>query len=211
MHECDFWLQAKKWISVFVSSKIQSHLDSIGDSQQSTWTVKIHIGSQETILKIDTGVEVTAISEKLYKSLRLPVLQKPSKILKGPGQHPLQAVGQFHEMLHYGQNSSGQQIFVIKDLKSNLLGLPAIAALNLAARLDAAYTTLVKNSFPTVFQGFCNLGEPYTNKLRDNAVPYALFKPRTVLVQTFYQENCVNLTLIATKANSADFDLLLCP
>ena len=89
-------------------------------------------------------------------------------------------MGQFHETLHHGQNSSEQQIFVIKDLKSNLLGLPAITALSLAVRLDAAYTTLVEDSFPTVFQGLGNLGEPYTIKLRDNAVPYALFTPRMI-------------------------------
>ena len=123
---------------------------------------------------------MTAISEKLKKSLGLPVLQKPSKILKGPGQHPLQVVGQFHEMLHHGQNSSVQQIFVIKDLKSDLLGLPAITVLILAARLDAAYTTPVEDSFPTVFQDLGDLDELYTIKLRDSAVPYALFTPRMI-------------------------------
>ena len=152
----------------------------MGDSQQDTWTAKIYVGSQEATFKIDTGAEVTAISEKLYKSLRSPALQKPNKLLKGPGQHPLQVVGQFEEMLHHGQNSSQQQIFVIKDLKSNLLGLPAITALNLAVRLDNTYTSLVEDSFPAVFKGLGNLGEPYTIKLKDNAVPYALCTPRTI-------------------------------
>jgi len=120
---------------------------------------------------------VTAISEKQYKKISLPILQKPSKILNGPGQHPLQVLGQFDEMLSHGQNSSLQQIFVIKDLKSNLLGLPAITALNLAPRLDHTHTSLVEDSFPTVFNGLGNLGEPYTIKLKDDAVPYALFTP----------------------------------
>ena len=93
-----------------------AYLNAIGNSQQHTWAVKIHIGSQEAIFKIDTGAEVAAISEKLYKSSRFPVLQKPTKLLKGPGQHPLQVVDQFHETLHHGQYSSEQQIFVIKDL-----------------------------------------------------------------------------------------------
>ena len=152
----------------------------MGDSQQDTWTAKIYVGSQEATFKIDTGAKVTAISEKLYKSLRSPALQKPNKLLKGPGQHPLQVVGQFEEMLHHGQNSSQQQVFVIKDLKSNLLGLPAITALNLAVRLDNTYTSLVEDSFPAVFKGLGNLGEPYTIKLKDNAVPYALCTPRTI-------------------------------
>ena len=83
-------------------------------------------------------------------------------------------------MLHHGQNSSEQQIFVIKDLKSYLLGLPAVTALNLAARLDAAYTTLVEDSFLSVFQGLGNLDEPYTIKLQDNTVPCALYTPRII-------------------------------
>ena len=142
-----------------------AYLDAIGDSQQHTCTVKIRIGSQEAIFKIDTDAEVTAISEKLYKSSRFPVLQKPTKLLKRPGQHPVQIAGQFHETLHLIQNSSEQQIFVIKDLKSNLLGLLAVTALNLAVRLDAVYTTLVEDSFLAVFQVLGNLGEPYNIKL----------------------------------------------
>ena len=152
----------------------------MGDSQQDTWSVQIHISLHEATFKIDTGAEVMAISEKLYKRLRSSTLQKPSKILKGPGQHPLQVVGQFQEVLHHGQNSSLQKIFVIKDLKSNLLGLPAITALNPAVRLDNAYISLVQDSFPLVFERHGNFGEPYTIKLQDNAVPYALFTPRTI-------------------------------
>ena len=60
------------------------------------------------------------------------------------------------------------------------MGLPAKTDLNLAARLDASYTRLVEDSFPTVLQGLGNLGEPCTIKLRDNAVPYALFTPRMI-------------------------------
>ena len=55
-----------------------AYLDAMGDSQQDTWTAKIYVGSQEATFKIDTGAEVTAISEKLYKSLRSPALQKPN-------------------------------------------------------------------------------------------------------------------------------------
>ena len=149
--------------SLSVETKLDddtAYLDVVETSQHNIWTVKLGIGSAKckAIFKIDTGAEVTAISEKLYKSLRSSALQKPSKVLKGPGQHPLHVVGQFEEVLKHGQKSEVQQIFVIKDLKSNLLGLPAITALNLAARLDSTYTSLVEDSFPTVFNGLGNLG-----------------------------------------------------
>ena len=157
--------------SLSVETKLDNntaYLDVVETSQHNTWMVKLYIGSAncEAMFKIDTGAKVTAISEKLYKTLRSSPLQKPSKVLNGPGQHPLHVVGQFEEILRHGQNSSIQQIFVIKDLKSNLLGLPAITALILAARLDSTYTSSVEDSFPTIFKGLGNLGEPYTIKLR---------------------------------------------
>ena len=61
--------------------------------------------------------------------------------------------------------SSTQQIFVVRGLNVNLLGLPAITALRLAVRLDSTtshndYDTLVKDTFTSLFEGLGNLGEP---------------------------------------------------
>jgi len=132
--------------SIISDEPVANHyLDAIRTSQESSWSVKLHVDSQEVTFKIDTGAEVTAISEKVYQDLQRPTLQKPSKFLHGPGQHPLPVVGQFQATLHHGQNSSSQQIFVIKNLKYNLLGLPAVTALHLAARLDSTYTAMVQN------------------------------------------------------------------
>lgn len=72
-----------------------------------------------------------------------------------------------------------QQVFVIKGLRQNLLGLPAIKALGLVCRLDAMeYGDLIMAAFPTVFKGLGSFGEPYTINLSPDAKPYALFTPR---------------------------------
>ena len=78
-------------------------------------------------------------------------------------------------------------MFVVKDLKSNLLGLPAITALKLAARLDGTSssttpltTPTIHNQFPKLFQGLGNLGEEYEIKLKPDAKAFALFTPRRV-------------------------------
>ena len=67
-------------------------------------------------------------------------------------------------------------------MKNNLLGLPAIEALNLAVRLDAAedYRSMIVRSYPKVFEGLGNLGEPYEIKLGPNPKPYALYTSRRV-------------------------------
>ncbi len=41
----------------------------------------------------------------------------------------------------YGEKSASQPIFVVSDLKTNLLGLPAIIALKLSTRIDTVETT----------------------------------------------------------------------
>ncbi len=84
---------------------------------------------------------------------------KPTKLLYGPGRNALDIVGELTVTLSYKQTSSPQQIFVVRGLQRNLLGLPAITALNLAARLDSTidYKTLIEESFPSTFQGLGNL------------------------------------------------------
>ena len=49
----------------------------------------------------------------------------------------IQVLGQFNETLQCKDQSSQQTVFVVKGLKTNLLGLPAITALKLAAKIDA--------------------------------------------------------------------------
>ena len=76
-------------------------------------------------------------------------------------------------MLHFKERQSSQTVYVVRGLKTNLLGLPAIISLNLASRVDtttiADYKALMEESFPKVFKGLGNLGDPYIIKL---AQPY---------------------------------------
>ena len=70
---------------------------------------------------------------------------------------------------------------MVKGLKTSLLGLPAITALNLAARVDSANCAAdIHQRFPKVFGGLGNLGEEFEIKLKPNATPHALFTPRHV-------------------------------
>ena len=75
-----------------------------------------------------------------------------------------------------------QPVFVVDGLKTNLLGLPAISAMNLAVRMDATFEekTGIPQKFPSVFQGLGNLGEEYEIKLKPDAKPYSLFAPRHI-------------------------------
>jgi len=108
-------------------------------------------------------------------------------VLCGPAKKPLQVLGQCKIDLSHRGRSTKQQLFVVAELKSNLLGLPAIQDLNLAVRLDGttADTTpltapYIHKRFPKLFQGLGNLGEEYQIKLKLDATPFSLFTPRRV-------------------------------
>ena len=79
------------------------------------------------------------------------------------------SIGMIHlmETLQYKDKSSLQTVFVVKDLKINLLGLPTITALKLAARVDVItdYHAMIEEFFPAVFEGLGNLGECYVIRL----------------------------------------------
>ena len=89
------------------------------------------------------------------------MLEKTTKKLYGPSRSPLQVIGQFTHTLQYMSRSSQQDVFVVKGLKRNLLGLPAITALELVAQVDLLMDqTEIMALFPKVFAGLGDLGEP---------------------------------------------------
>lgn len=157
-------------------------LDTMSCAKGASWLIKLHLGDRETLFKMDTGAEVTAISEVTHKHLGKPELDTPSKVLHGPSRQPLSVMGVFKGNLTYGNRSSEQPVFVVRGLRSNLLGLPAITALHLAARVDATFATEedVREKFPSVFRGLGSLGEKYEIRLKPDAKPHALFTPRHV-------------------------------
>ena len=91
-------------------------LDTMSSDQATTWMTTINLDGVPVTFKMDTGAEVTAISDKAYKELSESQLSKPNKILYGPSQRPLPVVGQFRgTFTHKGKSVTGQ-VYVIKGL-----------------------------------------------------------------------------------------------
>ena len=58
------------------------YLDTIQDAQDSTfWTTDVKVNDVSITFKVDTGAEVTAISEAILKDLGSPEVNKPTKKL----------------------------------------------------------------------------------------------------------------------------------
>jgi len=130
-------------------------LDTVTNSQESAWSATVLVGKTEVQFKLDTGAAVTAITEETYKSLKSVTLKKPSKLLYGPARQELEVLGQFTEHLTHQQNSMQGDIYVVRGLKANLLGLPAITSLQLIQRLCTVRRSPVtlRNSFQRYLVG----------------------------------------------------------
>jgi len=120
-------------------------LGVLDSGNTSSWTVKLQLQGTETQFKMDTGAEVMAISEQTFNNLRGVTLTKPSKILHGPTGRTLKVLGQFSGTISIDNEQVSEPIYVIRGLRTNLLGLPVIAALNLISRINATSTSILRN------------------------------------------------------------------
>ena len=67
-----------------------------GDNETAdSWTTTLRVAGRRIQFKLDTGAEVTAISESTYQKLGHIRLQKSSRSLFGPAGQSLTVLGQF--------------------------------------------------------------------------------------------------------------------
>ena len=162
------------------------YLNTVGDEQAHTknvpesWNVQVMVKNKKVLFKVDTGAEVTAMSESAWNSLSHPgKLRKAKQRLCGPDRKPLDVLGTVSLTLTLNGKSCTQQIYIIRNLRSNLLGLPAIRQLQMLPQIDVIEKT-IPDQFPDLFTGLGNMKECYTIRLKPDAKPYALFTPRHI-------------------------------
>ena len=88
----------------------------------SAWTKRVHVNGVPLSMKVDTGADVTAIPESVYRRTIRPVpkLEKTTRILRGPDGKVLPVLGQFKAQLLIPSNSnqsSHQTVYVIRRLQ----------------------------------------------------------------------------------------------
>ena len=94
-------------------------MDTVGGGEKA-WLAWVLLCGVKVNFKLDTGAEVTAISDETFKRLSCrAMLQKSSKVLYDPGQQPLEVMGQFTSNMVYNGLQSEQVVFVMKGLRRN--------------------------------------------------------------------------------------------
>ena len=105
-------------------------------------------------LKI-TGLPCTfsVTSHTSLNSLGLSIpFRKAATSLFGPDHSQLKVLGMTTALLSHKNNSCTQPIYIIKELKSNLLGLPAIKDLKLLLNMYS-FDKSITSEYPLLFTG----------------------------------------------------------
>ena len=163
-------------------SQEDAFLGTVGDQKENPWEAKAQLNGAFLRFQIDTGVEVSVISERDFQRVRNAALLPTQKHLRGPNRERLPLLGQFTGTIHIGNRVSEQTIYVIQGLQKPLLGQPAITALQILKRVGAVKGVRPEEQFPQLFTGLGKLNDEYTIRLKEGAHPFALNTPRRVPV-----------------------------
>ena len=130
--------------------------------------------------KVDTRAEVMAISQAMWKTLNLSEsLQKPSLSLCSPDHTPLKVLGKLILSLTYKGRCCMQPVYILKNMKYNLLGNSAIKAFNLLSNVESVDKKVVLQ-YLLLFNGLGTFAREYKIKLKPNSKPFSLTTPRYI-------------------------------
>ena len=122
-----------------------------------------HTHGVPVLFKIDTGADVSAISEATFNQLEGLSLVHSDCHLSGPSQYQLQVTGKFTATLKYGTKEIKENIFIVKKLQRALLGRPVIESLHLIARINSLQDDKFVTMYPNLFKGLGTItGEYHT-------------------------------------------------
>ena len=137
-------------------------LGAVNSTGKGEWTIQLLLNGIPMTFKIDTGAEVTVIPESAATPFK-GLLRSPQGVLHGPAKGLLSVCGQFTATLQRDTKVVNEEVFVVKDLHKPLIGLPAIKALNLVAKVYTVYWTkeAVISQFSQLFTGLGRLQGEY--------------------------------------------------
>lgn len=152
----------------------QFQVDSVIDDKSKPWIQKLVIKDTVVPFKIDTGADVSIISDQTYRNLkRKPQLKRSNIVLTSPGGR-LSVKGEFTAKTVVKQKNFKFRIIVVSSsLNNNLLSRGAAYKMGLIKRVEEVR----QDVFGTA--GLLNT-DPVPIKLTENAVPYCVSTARRV-------------------------------
>ena len=159
-----------------------TYLNTVENTRVETWIITVEINGQSVTVKVDTRAEVTALSDLAWNSLNIITpLEKAEIAPFSPDQRRLNVLGKKSLTITYQGQSCNQDTYIIKDLKNNLLGLPAIRKLEMLSHVCTIEKSII-SQYPALFTGLGTFAQAYTIKLKPNHKPFALSAPCNILL-----------------------------
>ena len=160
------------------------------------WYIKLKTNSDLLPWYIDSGAEISVMPETLYKKSYSDI-HPTGRILFATGENLLHTLGCVRMELSRGDTTIQEDVYIVRGVKTLLLGQPAIEKLGLIPNIPGAYRIRAVNSeqkeipkldtkddvvkaYPKLFSGLGKLKGEYTIRLRDDAKPFCLYTPRRV-------------------------------
>ena len=147
------------------------------------YRVGVEINGSVVDFVLDTGSEVTIVSEKTAKNLDIKV-SEPSRVLMGVNNSELEVVGESKLLLTNKRIAVTALVSVVKNVKRNLLGIAEIRNLNLLAIVNSIEKEKRDfdpyKTFPQIFEGLGTMPGVFKIELRENTEPYRLCTPRSI-------------------------------
>ena len=155
-------ISVKRWHTKPQTPPEAAFLGAVGADTENAWVSTVQLLGRPLSFKLDMGAEVTAISKSVFRTLPQVELRPPNRALYGHNRKLLSVLGQLEGTLSHSDQTSLQTVYVVKGLGNNLLWMPTIQALHLVSRIDKTTShSEVKKTFPHLFTGLANLGDPY--------------------------------------------------
>ena len=161
----------------YLGSVETTDVQNVGDrakvhGSDSSWVTQVKVMGTVTEFKIDTGADVTLMSESDYHKLeRAPQLMSSATILSTPAG-VLKHSGYFMNKFTVRGCTYSHRVFVVQGLKRNLLSGNVADKMGLVKRLHE-----IKQKSPDYGKIKC---PPVKIKLKEDAVPYSVNVPRRV-------------------------------
>ncbi|GBN10194.1 hypothetical protein AVEN_200656-1 [Araneus ventricosus] len=124
------------------------------------WRVNVLVDNKLLHFKVDTGADLTVISQKTFQSTwgNKKKLQASNKQICSPDENKLKVLGQLQAKLQYGKQHFIRNIYVVSNLHVSLLSCTDCEKLNLIARVNEMKAKLdPKLEFPKLFTGLKRL------------------------------------------------------
>jgi hypothetical protein len=149
-----------------------------------SWMITVTLDENPIEFKIDSGADATVIPESVYRKHWKNPLNPTSQTLKTASGSGFYVLGTFEAKFAIGGKTSTQTVYVIRNLRQALLGLPAIEDLRILSRVNAVTVADdgIISEYPSVFSGLGQFETEYRIELKENAKPWALPAPRRITI-----------------------------